>query len=163
MRASPSWRRVRERGDGDPLDICVISERPIERSEVILRARVIGGIKLLDRGEADDKIIGVLEGDYVWDHVKDISQLAPVLVERLEHYFSTYKMVPGEPNKMVISGQVRLRARQGGDRSGERGLRRNVRRSHAGTAPNLRTRSLRRRMKRIMAAASSAAEGATNQ
>jgi inorganic pyrophosphatase len=55
----------------------VISERPIERREVILRARVIGGIKLLDRGEADDKIIGVLEGDYVWDHVKDISQLAP--------------------------------------------------------------------------------------
>jgi inorganic pyrophosphatase len=94
-----------ERGDGDPLDICVISERPIERSEVLLRARVVGGIKLLDRGEADDKIIGVLEGDYVWDHVKDISQLAPVLVERLEHYFSTYKMVPGEPNKMKISGK----------------------------------------------------------
>ena len=66
---------------------------------------MIGGIKLLDRGEADDKIIGVLEGDYVWDHVKDISQLAPVLVERLEHYFGTYKMVPGEPNKMVISGK----------------------------------------------------------
>ena len=83
----------------------MISERPIERSEVILRARVIGGIKLLDRGEADDKIIGVLEGDYVWDHVKDISQLAPVLVERLEHYFGTYKMVPGEPNKMKISGK----------------------------------------------------------
>ena len=83
----------------------MVSERPIERSEVILRARIIGGIKLLDRGEADDKIIGVLEGDYVWDHVKDISQLAPVLVERLEHYFSTYKLVPGEPNKMVISGK----------------------------------------------------------
>ena len=54
----------------------MISERPIERSEVILRARVIGGIKLLDRGEADDKIIAVLEGDYVWDIVQDISQLA---------------------------------------------------------------------------------------
>ena len=47
----------------------------------------------------------MLEGDYVWDHVKDISQLAPVLVERLEHYFSTYKMVPGEPNKLQISGK----------------------------------------------------------
>ena len=58
-----------------------MSERPIERSEVLLRARVIGGLKLIDRGEADDKIIGVLEGDYVWDHVKDISQLAPVLVD----------------------------------------------------------------------------------
>jgi len=94
-----------EKGDGDPLDICVVSERPIERSEVLLRARVIGGIKLIDRGEADDKIIAVLEGDFIWDHVKDISQLAPVLVERLEHYFSTYKLIPGEPNNLTVAGK----------------------------------------------------------
>ena len=127
-----------ERGDGDPLDICVVSERPIERSEVILRARVIGGIKLLDRGEADDKIIAVLEGDYIWDHVKEISQLPPVLVERLEHYFSTYKMVPGEPNKMHDLGQIRFRSRQGGHRGGARGLRREIRRGQRGSAPKLR-------------------------
>jgi len=94
-----------DKGDGDPLDICVVSERPIERNEVLLRARVIGGLKLIDRGEADDKIIAVLEGDYVWDTVQEISQLPPVLVERLEHYFSTYKLVPGEPNKLQISGK----------------------------------------------------------
>ena len=94
-----------EKGDGDPLDICVISERPIERSEVLLRARVVGGMQLIDRGEADDKIIAVLEGDYLWDHVKDISQLAPVLVERLEHYFSTYKLIPGEPNNLTVAGK----------------------------------------------------------
>ena len=112
----------------------MISERPIERSEVILRARVIGGIKLLDRGEADDKIIGVLEGDYVWDHVKDISQLAPVLVERLEHYFSTYKMVPGEPNKMVISGKYGFEHAKAVIEAASRGLRGDVRRSDAGAA-----------------------------
>ena len=94
-----------ERGDGDPLDICVISERPITHSEVLLRAAVVGGLKIIDRGEADDKIIAVLEGDYMWDHVKDISQLAPVLVERLEHYFSTYKLIPGEPNNLTVSGK----------------------------------------------------------
>ena len=54
-----------ERGDGDPLDICVISERPINHCEVLLRAVVVGGLKIIDRGEADDKIIAVLEGDYV--------------------------------------------------------------------------------------------------
>jgi inorganic pyrophosphatase len=37
--------------------------------------------------------------------VKDISQLAPVLVERLEHYFSTYKLIPGEPNNLTVSGK----------------------------------------------------------
>jgi inorganic pyrophosphatase len=83
------------RGDGDPLDICVISERPITRAELIVPARVVGGIQLLDRGEADDKIVAVLEGDYVWSGVNDLADLPRILVERLQHYFSTYKLVPG--------------------------------------------------------------------
>ena len=85
-----------EKGDGDPLDICVVSERPIERSEVLLRARVVGGIKLIDRGEADDKIIAVLDNDWVYGGARDVRDLPGVLVERLEHYFVTYKLVPGE-------------------------------------------------------------------
>lgn len=83
------------RGDGDPLDICVLSERPITRAEVIVPARVVGGIQLIDRGEADDKIVAVLEGDYIWSEVKDLSELPEILVERLQHYFATYKLVPG--------------------------------------------------------------------
>src|SRR5947199_10045754 len=54
------------RGDGDPLDICVLSERAINKSEVIVRVRVIGGLQMIDDGEADDKVIAVLENDYVW-------------------------------------------------------------------------------------------------
>lgn len=84
-----------ERADGDPLDICVISERPITRAEVIVPARVLGGIQLLDRGEADDKIVAVLEGDFVWKEANDIDDLPSILVERLQHYFATYKLVPG--------------------------------------------------------------------
>ena len=94
-----------ERGDGDPLDICVVSERPINRAEILLRARVIGGLKLIDDGEADDKIIAVLEGDYVWGGVQELADLPPVLVERLEHYFNTYKLVPGEPARIVVTGK----------------------------------------------------------
>jgi inorganic pyrophosphatase len=90
------------RGDGDPLDICVISERPIARAELIVPARVVGGIQLLDRGEADDKIVAVLEGDYVWSGVDDISDLPRILSERLQHYFSTYKMVPGEDLQITV-------------------------------------------------------------
>jgi inorganic pyrophosphatase len=84
-----------ERGDGDPLDICVVSERPIGRSEVILTARVVGGLPMVDAGEADDKIIAVLENDLVWGQVDDIGGLPEVLVERVSHYFVTYKLVPG--------------------------------------------------------------------
>ena len=90
------------RGDGDPLDICVISERPIARAELIVPARVVGGIQLLDRGEADDKIVAVLEGDYVWSGVSDLSDLPLILVERLQHYFSTYKLVPGESLQIEV-------------------------------------------------------------
>jgi inorganic pyrophosphatase len=93
-----------ERGDGDPLDICVISERPIDHSEIIVPARVVGGLQLLDRGEADDKIIAVLENDLIWGDVIDVAELPQILVERLRHYFSTYKLVSGQEPPIVIRG-----------------------------------------------------------
>ncbi|MEM7350622.1 MAG: inorganic pyrophosphatase [Acidobacteriota bacterium] len=91
-----------QRGDGDPLDICVVSERPINRAEVIVVGRVVGGLQMIDGGEADDKIIAVLHGDYVWGEAQDISDLPEVLVERLRHYFSTYKLVPGSRSETSI-------------------------------------------------------------
>jgi inorganic pyrophosphatase len=90
------------RGDGDPLDICVLSERAITRNEIIVRCRVIGGLQMIDRDEADDKIIAVLEGDYVWGDARGLSDVPAVLVERLQHYFVTYKMVPGEESRTKI-------------------------------------------------------------
>ncbi|MEG3641542.1 inorganic pyrophosphatase [Magnetococcus sp. PR-3] len=91
-----------DRGDGDPLDICVISERPIAKPEVILNARVLGGMQMIDGGEADDKIIAVLANDNVWGSLQDIDEVPQVLTERLRHYFSTYKMVPGEEDKVSV-------------------------------------------------------------
>src|SRR5580765_1364022 len=85
-----------KRGDGDPLDICVLSERAITRNEIIVRGRVIGGLQMIDGGEADDKIISVLENDYVWGGARNVSDVPSVLVERLQHYFLTYKLVPGK-------------------------------------------------------------------
>ena len=91
-----------KRGDGDPLDICVVSERPITKSEVILNARVIGGIPMIDNGEADDKIVAVLDKDNIWSDVDHITHLPKVIVERLTHYFSTYKIEPNSKNKIKI-------------------------------------------------------------
>ncbi len=102
-----------ERGDGDPLDICVVSERPISRSEVILNARVVGGLPMVDGGEADDKIIAVLVNDYVWGEVQELSELPGIIVERLRHYFTTYKLVPGRDASVSIAapyGRAHARA-----------------------------------------------------
>ena len=90
------------RGDGDPLDICVVSERPIAKSEVILSARVVGGFRMVDAGDADDKIIAVLCSDSFWGEVTTIAQLPAALIERLRHYFLTYKLVPGQPARVEI-------------------------------------------------------------
>jgi inorganic pyrophosphatase len=91
-----------ERGDGDPLDVCVISERPIARNEVLLTARPVGGLQMLDHDEADDKIVAVLEGDLVWGQATEIADLPGILLERLRHYFLTYKIVPGQPDAVRI-------------------------------------------------------------
>jgi inorganic pyrophosphatase len=82
--------------DGDPLDICVFSERHITRADIVLNARVVGGIQMIDQGEADDKIVAVLAGDNIWGDVHDINDLPAIKTERLQHYFSTYKLVPGK-------------------------------------------------------------------
>jgi inorganic pyrophosphatase len=92
-----------ERGDGDPLDVCVFSERPIQRAEVLLSATVVGGIRTTDREEADDKVLAVLAGDALWGEVRDVSELPPALVDRLRHYFGTYKMrAPGAASSVAV-------------------------------------------------------------
>ena len=97
--AAPEARK----GDCDPLDICVISERPITRADIVLDARVVGGLQMIDDGEADDKIVAVLENDLFWGSVDDLSQLPAKMIERLTHYFSTYKLVPGSKSPASIA------------------------------------------------------------
>lgn len=89
------------KGDGDPLDICVLTERHITSGDIILEAIPIGGFRMLDKGEADDKIIAVLKQDEVYGHMKDISECPETLINRLKHYFLTYKNMPGQENKAV--------------------------------------------------------------
>lgn len=92
------------RGDGDPMDVCVVSERPIGRADVIVRARVLGGLKMIDDDEADDKVVAVLDSDLFWNDARDIGDLPPVIIERFEHYFSTYKLVPGKTSQIRLVG-----------------------------------------------------------
>jgi inorganic pyrophosphatase len=91
-------------GDEDPLDICVITERPINRAEIVLVARVVGVLKTLDHGQADDKILAVMDKDAVWQQVNDVADLPSAIVNRLEHYFATYKMSAGQSNPVTMQG-----------------------------------------------------------
>lgn len=86
--------RAVERGDGDPLDICVLTEKAFTHGDILLRAVPIGGLLLLDRGEADDKIVAVLDGDVAYGKWSDIADCPSAMLERLRHYFMTYKQPP---------------------------------------------------------------------
>lgn len=88
-------------GDGDPLDICVISEKEILHGDILVQAIPIGGFRLIDGEEADDKIIAVLENDVAFNGWKDITDLPESMLDRLRHYFLTYKDVPGSHRNRV--------------------------------------------------------------
>jgi inorganic pyrophosphatase len=81
-------------GDGDPMDICVLSERQLSHGAVLLQAVPVGGLRLIDRGQADDKIVAVLKGDAAYGHCTEIAELPGPLIDRLKHYFLTYKRPP---------------------------------------------------------------------
>lgn len=83
------------RGDGDPMDICVLTEKVIPRGDILLQAIPIGGLRMIDGHQADDKIIAVMRDDAVYGRWQDISDCPAALIERLKHYFLTYKDVPG--------------------------------------------------------------------
>lgn len=83
-------------GDKDPLDICVLTSRHIHNGNILVRAKPIGGLRLIDKGEADDKIIAVLEGDDVFQSYEDIDDIPTDVVNRLRHYFLTYKNLPND-------------------------------------------------------------------
>jgi inorganic pyrophosphatase len=82
------------KGDGDPLDICVLSSRSINRGDVLLNAIPIGGFRMIDGGEADDKIISVIKGDGTMGAWKDITDMPGPTLDLLKHFFLTYKLSP---------------------------------------------------------------------
>lgn len=94
--ASEKAGQLVEKGDGDPIDICVLTEREITHGDIILQAIPIGGFRLIDKDEADDKIIAVLKGDAMFGHFTELADLPVAVMKRLQHYFLTYKNLPGE-------------------------------------------------------------------
>jgi inorganic pyrophosphatase len=86
-------------GDGDPLDVLILTERNITHGDVLVPALPIGGLRMIDGGEADDKIVAVLKGDEVYKEMQDISDCPENLIERLRHYFLTYKDMPGQGHR----------------------------------------------------------------
>jgi inorganic pyrophosphatase len=88
-------------GDKDPMDVCVLTEKTFAHGSFFLNARPIGGLRMIDGQQADDKIIAILEADLAYGAIGDISDVPAGLVDRLKHYFLSYKQLPNEEKKKV--------------------------------------------------------------
>ncbi|HKP70643.1 MAG TPA: inorganic diphosphatase [Pyrinomonadaceae bacterium] len=75
--------------DRDPLDILVVSQIELEPL-CIVRAQVIGVMRMVDQGEGDDKIIAVAADDKSVNHIKEISQVPEHFYSELRHFFEEY-------------------------------------------------------------------------
>ncbi|MCD6598714.1 MAG: inorganic pyrophosphatase [Bacteroidales bacterium] len=91
------------KGDRDPIDICILTEKEITHGDILVRARPIGGFRMIDENEADDKIIAVLNNDAVYGGYKNIDDIPPMVIARLKHYFLTYKDLPGNKRDCEIT------------------------------------------------------------
>jgi inorganic pyrophosphatase len=91
------------KGDSDPIDICILTEKEIVHGDILVEAKPIGGFRMIDGNEADDKIIAVLNQDAVYGEYNDISDCPTLVIDRLMHYFLTYKDMPGNKRKCEIT------------------------------------------------------------
>ena len=83
-------------GDCDPLDIIVLSERNIDRGDILVDCIPVGGFRMIDGGEADDKIIAVLKDDQAYGHIRNIEDVPSKVIDRVKHFFLTYKENPND-------------------------------------------------------------------
>lgn len=94
------------KGDGDPLDICILTEKDVTHGDIIVKARPIGGLRFIDQDQADDKIIAVLKNDMIYSQYNDIKELPEAILDRLMHYFTTYKNLPGDKKQRMVLVEV---------------------------------------------------------
>src|SRR5262249_20248244 len=102
QRCAERTGRAHVDGDHDPMDICVLSERDVSHSRVLLRARRSGGLRMIAGTRPDAKLTAVLVSGPAWGHFEDVRELRGGVVDRFRHYFLTYKQMPGEKRPVEI-------------------------------------------------------------
>jgi inorganic pyrophosphatase len=92
--------------DGDALDVVVLTTYPLAPG-IVVDARPVAIMHMVDAGEADEKVIAVPINDPRWNGVKDLGDINQHTLKEITHFFATYKQVQG---KEVNVGEFEGRA-----------------------------------------------------
>lgn len=93
--------------DGDPLDVLIVSDYPIHPLTLV-KTRPIGVMRMIDDGESDDKIIGVVADDPRYNEITDLSNLANHRVKEIKNFFETYKLLRDKEVKITkVEGKLK--------------------------------------------------------
>ena len=87
--------------DGDPLDVLVLVKEQTFPG-CLIDVRPLGVLRMLDRGEPDDKILAVALRDPYYEEFFDIADIPQHLLKEVEYFFSTYKDLEGK--RVQITG-----------------------------------------------------------
>lgn len=87
--------------DGDALDAILLSTYPFAPG-ILVRARPIAVVKMIDGGESDYKVLGVPVDDPRFANVQDLKDVNPHTLKEIQHFFETYKGL--QAKEVVING-----------------------------------------------------------
>lgn len=92
-------------GDGDPLDALVLTREPLHPG-VLISFRPIGVLRMVDKGEQDEKILGVPTDkvDPTYANIRDLADLPEIERQRIEAFFRIYKDLPAGRNTVELHG-----------------------------------------------------------
>lgn len=85
--------------DGDPLDAMVLVSQKTYPG-IIIEARPIGMMEMIDQGDVDNKILTVAKGDPMFRDVKSLEDLPPHLLKEIANFFETYKILEKKETKV---------------------------------------------------------------
>ena len=92
-------------GDNDPLDALVLTREALHPG-VLIKFRPVAVLRMIDGGEADEKIIGVPSSDVdpTYDKILDVDDLPLIERQRIEAFFRVYKQLPEGRKKVELNG-----------------------------------------------------------
>ncbi len=87
--------------DGDALDVVVLTTYPLAPG-ILVRARPVAIMRMIDSGEGDDKVIAVPVDDPRWKDIQDLAEVNKHTLKVIEHFYTTYKKL--QDKEVTVQG-----------------------------------------------------------